>query len=403
MKKELKRKFLLMVLVDVVVILIFFIIIFVRFKPADSTPPVNSAPPVEEEINVQETEGEMVEFSQPLIVKKKWYNIIRQKVTYDCVWFGSYPQAEIISQDMEKDYAAIESKYIEEGDLLVDTALYTQLQNSTDWDANGDITLDGKKYRRMRKADASCSAVAERSSYYRRYVWSDNTTYHYFLYEPIKWRILWIDDTRALLLSDKVLDEQQCISSVTWKTNTLRSWLNGYGSLENNYGRDYSNNNFIHSAFTSEEENAIVDTVTYRRGVEEDGQTVDKLFLLSVADVILKKHGFVYHSENDKARRAKSSTYAKAMGVDWHRYSVFGRTYRCSGCSDWWLRAPGKNKDFWMGVSSDGYVSSDGTYIPNTSGVRVGLYLDLTFTDFYSYAGTVCSNGAKYEVKAEKR
>lgn len=56
---------------------------------------------------------------------------------------------------MRDDYDAVGSKYLSKGDLFVNTVLYTELQNSTDWDANGDIILDGNKYRRIRKADAS--------------------------------------------------------------------------------------------------------------------------------------------------------------------------------------------------------------------------------------------------------
>ena len=52
-----------------------------------------------------------------------------QKVTWDCVYFGSYPQSEVTSKD---------------------GSIYNALKNATDWDENNDITIGGTKYRRLR-------------------------------------------------------------------------------------------------------------------------------------------------------------------------------------------------------------------------------------------------------------
>ena len=59
-----------------------------------------------------------------------------QKVTWDCVWFGSYPQSEVISSD----------------------PIYSTLQNVDGWDSNNDITISGNRYRRMKKEDATYAA-----------------------------------------------------------------------------------------------------------------------------------------------------------------------------------------------------------------------------------------------------
>ena len=39
-----------------------------------------------------------------------------QKVTWDCIWFGSYPQAEVIQSS---NYTSIGSKYLQAGDIIV--------------------------------------------------------------------------------------------------------------------------------------------------------------------------------------------------------------------------------------------------------------------------------------------
>ena len=46
----------------------------------------------------------------------------KQKVTWDCVWFGAYPQSEVTSGD-----------------------IYNKLKNATGWDENNDIVIDGNK------------------------------------------------------------------------------------------------------------------------------------------------------------------------------------------------------------------------------------------------------------------
>lgn len=109
-----------------------------------------------------------------------------QKVTWDCIYFGSYPQSEITSKD---------------------GSVYNKLKNATSWD-NNDTTIDGVKYRRLKGEDATQHAYSGGSEKY--YDWNDDyTTYHYFKYEPIKWRVLNKDNNDVFLLSDIALDDQR--------------------------------------------------------------------------------------------------------------------------------------------------------------------------------------------------
>lgn len=90
-----------------------------------------------------------------------------QRVTWDCVWFGSYPQSEVTEKDGN---------------------IYNILKNATGWDSNNDITLGNTKYRRLKGEDATYCTSDIFHSY--DWDWGDYITYHYFKYEPIKWRIL---------------------------------------------------------------------------------------------------------------------------------------------------------------------------------------------------------------------
>ena len=79
--------------------------------------------------------------------------------------------------------------------------------------------------------------------------------------QPVLWWVLSVDENAALLLSDQNLDGKpynvrSC--ATTWETCTLRSWLNGYGVNQNACGIDYEQDNFLFSAFSSEEREAIL-------------------------------------------------------------------------------------------------------------------------------------------------
>ena len=90
-----------------------------------------------------------------------------QKVTWDCVWFGAYPQTEIV--DKKETCGTYGKDWGKSTDYVADTKLYSKLQNATGWDSKGDLTLDGQKYRRIKKSDATYS-----SSGSDHYNWNDS-------------------------------------------------------------------------------------------------------------------------------------------------------------------------------------------------------------------------------------
>ncbi|MBD5135636.1 MAG: hypothetical protein HDT39_06705 [Lachnospiraceae bacterium] len=324
-----------------------------------------------QKVNVAKKAAEEVVLHDPLIVKDSTMNSF-QKVTWDCIWFGSYPQTEVKETDSE----------------------YELLKSTKDWDSNGDAIINGTKYRRMLKDDAAYVFFIE-SEYYDFYNWEDDTTYHYFRYEPIKWRVLKTGRSKVMLLSDIILDTRKYSSkceSTTWETCTVRSWLNGYSGDMNQEGIDYNSGNFIDSAFTDEEKSAISDTVvvnsnSLRYDIEGGNDTIDKLFLLSESEIYTYNYGFIDSFISDEARMCKSSDYAKAMGACSNKLHYNGN------CS-WWLRSPGCDSDCAVCVGSSGDINyrGDVVYSDYTSyGVRVALNLNPYDSNQYTYAGTVCS------------
>ena len=306
----------------------------------------------------------------------------KQKVTWDCVWFGAYPQSEVTSGD-----------------------IYNTLKNATGWDENNDIVIDGNKYRRLKGEDATYHNT---SSSMFDYNWNnDYSSYHYFKYEPVKWRVLGKDDNQILLLADQVLDNQKYnqnqVVFMTWEESSIRSWLNGNSAWYNQSRIDYTKQNFINDAFLEEEQKAIPKTSVITNGVSGEKKTLDKIFLLSESEVyteMAKKYGFVSESTiYDEARMCKCSTYSWAMGINKVDTNVA-----------WWLRSTSSysySPYIAHAVENNGSVVGGGSgYNVNYDaglGIRPALHLNLSSANLYSYAGTVCSDGIINEEPAPTR
>ena len=342
-------------------------------------------------------EAEESKLSNPRIVLYK-------SAVWDCIWFGSYPQAEVVPAGSE--YTALPEKVFEESGLIQDDALYQTLQSATGWDGQGDIVVSGEKYRRVKKENATYESTG-----YGYYKWKSGTEYHYFKYQPIKWRVLSVNGSKAFLLADKVLDDKQYHTkdeNVTWEGSTIRSWLNGYNASANIQNQDYSSGNFIDTAFGTYEKQAIKETYVKNKDNFEwdtDGgnNTHDKVFLLSGSETYKDKYGFVcINDETNESNSACSSVYAKAMGT----YSgIFSDGY--AGNCWWWLRSPGYNSRYASGVEYDGFINQYSMVNNPSRGVRPALNLNLApvpdaaSSNLWSYAGTVCSDGTVEDAISE--
>ena len=115
--------------------------------------------------------------------------------------------------------------------------IYNKLKNATGWDENNDIVIDGNKYRRLKGEDATYYNICATSDHSNHYNWrEDYSTYHYFKYEAIKWRVLNVSNGGALLLADQALDSQrynQNSEDITWEKSSIRSWLNAQDTINN--------------------------------------------------------------------------------------------------------------------------------------------------------------------------
>ncbi len=211
--------------------------------------------------------------------------------------------------------------------------------------------------------------------------------------EPIEWRVLdKNDEGQLLVISEKVLDAKPYNTTemlITWEESTIRSWLNGYDASYNKEGTNFTNDNFIDTAFTAEEKAKIVASnvpahPTPRYILRPDNSTfdtspgnatTDKIFLLSVTEANN------YFSSMDD-RMADATRYAVKQGV--YVYSSTSDEYTSNGtCTDihcnarWWLRSPGCYQNYAALVYDFGGVENYGDGVNYTSlGVRPALWVN---------------------------
>jgi hypothetical protein len=151
--------------------------------------------------------------------------------------------------------------------------------------------------------------------------------------ESIAWKVLAVEGGKALLLSEKCLDNIQYNKDLvpsTWATCTLRTWYN---------------ETFLKEAFTAEEQ-AQIQTVTLSNPANKQFNTAgcedtqDKIFALSIDEV-------EKYFPNKKDRLAQATEVAKNRGA---------YVYPDTGNAIWWLRSPGCNEINASRVSVGGSV-----------------------------------------------
>ena len=295
------------------------------------------------------------------------------KTAWSCVYFGAYPSAEVV----DSQWNAVDDSALREGDLIRDDALYARLETA-DWQADT-VEMDGFRYLRV-GLDRAPAAGANRKQHY---IWDYSRPWHYFRIQPIRWRVLDIQENRMLLLADRIPDSipfHAADEEIAWDGSTLRSWLNGYDAKANKQGIDYTGAGFIDRAFTAEEREAIIpvrcENAANRSYHTTSGKdTEDYLFILSNDEVFEgnKAYGFEMSRDyDDPAKRFTSTLYAKCMGAWWSPVDAY------AGNSFWFMRTSGYNSRSVTYVCDFGYIYSRGTLVTcSDAGVLPAMWIDL--------------------------
>ena len=185
------------------------------------------------------------------------------------------------------------------------------------------------------------------------------------------WRVLEIQDGKALLLSDKVIERRAYHEpgrAVTWETCTLRQYLNG---------EFYDSFSAAEKALIAETRLTNDDNPWY--GTSGGNATTDRIFLLSLEEVVkyfgdsgdLKnRKGWYWEGEpvlNDGQGFIINDQYNSAReAVDADGAALW-----------WWLRSPGVDSLLAAAVHGDGGVGVEGGGSYYDGGVRPALWLNL--------------------------
>ena len=230
--------------------------------------------------------------------------------------------------------------------------------------------------------------------------------------EPIKWRILNVDDEgNALLLSDKLLDITEYNPGeleVTWETCTYRSFLNSYDKSANAYEIDFSADGFLNNAFSADEIAAITTTKVANEdnpvyGTEGGNDTEDKIFSLSVMEAMNPEYGFTknefigpdenpekFYTDADPGRVAMTTGYADAKGES------FKGEATDKGAGLYWLRTSGYSPKYPGHINLVGGAYAISVHMDeNRVYLRPALNINLNDSaSMWSYAGKVYADGS---------
>lgn len=171
--------------------------------------------------------------------------------------------------------------------------------------------------------------------------------------ESIEWRVLAKQDKKVLIISEKALDAKAYNSEykdITWEECSLREWLN---------------NEFFNTAFSSKEKKKIADTKVMADkhpyfDTIPGNDTNDKIFILSYDEA--EKY---FYSNDD--RQCLQTDYAEINGI------FIGDDGNCW----WWLRTPAFKASEVAVVCCDGSIgqSYGDRIIEPIGGIRPAMWL----------------------------
>lgn len=197
--------------------------------------------------------------------------------------------------------------------------------------------------------------------------------------EPIIWRVLAIEDGKALLLSEYVLDQINYHSvkeNVTWETSDLRKWLNG---------------EFYNDSFNVDEKDRIIEAELDNpendfSGASGGEKTSDFCFVLSMEEIeeylnttwvsqeyaVCSYCGYAVYNKGKLA--APITAYANYREAVYLKGTSKCRHIRYMGF--WWTRTPGATQKQVVYVRGDGRIIEKGDDVHfSSAAVRPAIWI----------------------------
>jgi len=170
------------------------------------------------------------------------------------------------------------------------------------------------------------------------------------------WRILDVQDDKALLLCDNVIESgkfHERYEAVTWENSSLRKYLN---------------EDFYNTFNTKEQSKIILMPISnYTNpwfGTSCGGETQDNIFLLSV-DCVVKYFG---DSKQLRNKNENSKYYIN------DHFNDSRKAVDTNGiASYWWLRTSGNLPELAVFVTADGRIAMSGDFVNRSNDFSVGV------------------------------
>ncbi len=206
----------------------------------------------------------------------------------------------------------------------------------------------------------------------------------------VNWRVLDVQDGKALVLSDLILEDR----SFQKDTSLLNAWVDS--PL-----RAYLNGDFYNKTFTKSEKKRIVSTTLvnninplYSTTIGTD--TKDKVFLLSIEEVDR-------YFGNDKARTAYADRRTPALlfsSINDMTANPYDGIYQNYTTWYWWLRTPARSEDRKVVcISPDGEVSNRSIDVKH--GVRPAMWINVAGGGFKPYQPLKFNKQPKFFTKED--
>ena len=170
------------------------------------------------------------------------------------------------------------------------------------------------------------------------------------------WRVLEVQDGRALILSNRVIEKRAyhgVYMSITWAQSNLRNYLNSS----------------FYNSFSAEDRALIAETKTVNNdnswfGTNGGSDTNDKIFLLSIEEVV-KYFG-------DSGQLMNKNPNSENWIDDQHNPS------RQEVDFSWWLRSPGNDSNYAAFINVSGRIIVYGNVVTDIKiGVRPALWINM--------------------------
>lgn len=194
------------------------------------------------------------------------------------------------------------------------------------------------------------------------------------IFGEYQWRILDIQEDNILILSEEITelrDYHNKAVDITWKDCELRKYLNG---------EFYDKFSIDDRARIIETVNKNPDNLWYQAKGGED--TMDKIFILSIDDVVRKYFGDSSRLLDNRGRNQRYWFQRKDENNIKRRAIFFNSIWW------WWVRTPGKNNHVAMYIHGDGNIGIQGNGVSkrntnvihrfvndNRGGVRPALWI----------------------------